>query len=124
MVNIKLIIDAIAIPFGVICTILIFSRNRRNIVNILLGLITFLGGVLAISFSLLKEIYFPINYNLALIFAKLTYLCTILMTIPTLSFSILFWRASTKNTPWFLHIFAFIPAIFLGVWLFLDVNSI
>jgi hypothetical protein len=124
MDNFKIIINAIAIPLSSIATILIISKNRRNIANILIGITAFLGGVLATTFGLLKEIYYPINEELAIIFAKLVYLSIISMTIPTLSFSIFFWRAKYPKIPRFLHAFVAIPAISLTIWLFLDSNVV
>jgi len=124
LVNIKLIIDGIAIPFGIIATIVIISRNKRNIANILIGLIAFLGGVVSVTFGLLKEISFPFNVDLAMIFVKLAFLSMFLMTIPALSFSIFFWKAKYKKIPSFLHVFSFVPSIILTVWLFLVTNCI
>ncbi|NHJ48193.1 MAG: hypothetical protein FK733_10440 [Asgard group archaeon] len=120
MPNVNLIFNAIAIPLSSIATILIISKNRRNITNILLGLAAFLGGVLTPTFELLKELYFSSNINLAIFFAKMTYLSILIMTIPTLSFSIFFWRAKYKKIPRFLHFLVGIPAFGLGIWLFLD----
>lgn len=121
MVSIKLIIDAIAIPFGLIATIVIISKNKRNITNILFGLITFCGGVLAVIFSLLKESYYLLGNNqTAIWFDKLMVFSLFLMTIPALSFSIFFWRAKYKSIPRYLHSFVFIPAFSLSLWLFLD----
>ncbi len=124
MVNLKLIIDGIAIPFGIIASTVIISRNKRNIANILIGLIAFLAGVVSVSFGLLKEIFFPINENLAMIFVKLAFLSMFLMTIPSLSFSIFFWKAKYKKIPNFLHVIAFIPSIILTIWLFVDPHCI
>ncbi|MHA1212558.1 MAG: hypothetical protein ACTSSH_08860 [Candidatus Heimdallarchaeota archaeon] len=124
MLNIKLIINAIAIPFGSVATILIISKNRRNIANILIGLIALLGGVITIMFSLLKEFYFSINPEVAIVFAKLTYLSIYLATIPALSFSLFFWRAKYKKLPRYLHILAFVPALSLALWLFIEPNII
>ena len=65
--------NVIAIPLVSLATMLIITKNRRNLVNILIGLTNFLGGVLTTIFALLKEIVFPTNYSLALVFAKLLY---------------------------------------------------
>ncbi len=124
MVNIKLIIDGIAIPFGIIASVVIISRNKRNIANILIGLIAFLGGVVSVTFGLLKEIFFPFNVDLAMIFVKLAFLSMFLMTIPALSFSIFFWKAKYKKIPNFLHVFSFIPSIVLTICLFLKPDCI
>lgn len=121
LVSSKLIIDAIAIPLGTIATIVIISKNKRNLANILFGLITFFGGVLAVIFSLLKESYYLLgNNNVAIWFDKLMMFSLFLMTIPALSFSIFFWRAKYKSIPRYLHVFVFIPAFSLSLWLFLD----
>ncbi len=125
MVNLKLIIDAIAIPFGTIATIIIISKNKRNLANILFGLITFCGGVLAVIFSLLNEYYYSIaKINTAIIFAKLMLFSFFLMTIPALSFSIFFWRAKYKSIPRYLHLIAPVPALALSTWLFIDTELI
>ncbi len=121
LISIKLIIDAIAIPLGSIATIMIISKNKRNVANILFGMITFCGGVLAVIFSLLKEYYYLLgNNNVAIWFDKLMLFSFFLMTIPALSFSIFFWRAKYKSIPRYLHFFVFIPAFSLSLWLFLD----
>lgn len=124
MVNIKLILNVIAIPFGLVSTSLIFARNSRNVSNILVGVISFLGCVAAVLFSLLKEIYYPIDENLAVIFAKLTFLSVFSMSIPALSFSIFFWNAKYRRLPWFLHLLSGIPTLALSLWLFLDYDSL
>jgi len=125
LVNVKLIIDAIAIPLGSIATIIIISKNKNNITNILFGMITFCGGVLAVIFSLLKEYYYSIgNINVAIWLDKLMLSSFFLMTIPALSFSIFFWRAKYKSIPRYLHFFVFIPAFSLSLWLFLDKDII
>jgi hypothetical protein len=124
MQNVKVIINAIAIPLSSIATILIISKNRRNIANILIGLAAFLGGVLGTTFELLKEIYFYIDINIAELFAKLAYLSIAMMTIPTLSFSIFFWRAKYKKIPQFLHFLVGIPAISSAIWLFIDLDVV
>jgi len=121
LVSIKLIIDAIAIPLGLIATIVIIFKNKRNVANILFGMITFCGGVLAVIFSLLKEYYYLLgNYQVAIWFDKLMLFSFFLMTIPALSFSIFFWRAKYKSIPRYLHSFVFIPAFSLSLWLFFD----
>lgn len=121
MVSVKLIIDAIAIPLGLIATIVIIFKNKRNVANILFGMITFCGGVLAMIFSLLKEYYYLLGNNVAAIwFDKLMMFSLFLMTIPALSFSIFFWRAKYKSIPRYLHSFVFLPAFSLSLWLFLD----
>jgi hypothetical protein len=124
MPNVKIIINAIAIPLSSIATILIISKNRRNIANILIGLTAFLGGVSASTFALLKELTFYTNLSLAIFFAKMTYLSFLLMTVPTLSFSIFFWRAKYKRIPQELHFGVGIPALIMGIWLFLDTNIV
>ncbi|MBN1330844.1 MAG: hypothetical protein JXA54_15330 [Candidatus Heimdallarchaeota archaeon] len=124
MLNIKLIIDALALPFGCITTIVIISKNKRNIANILIGLIAYLGGVQTVMFSLLKEFYFDFNINIATFFAKMIYVSIYLMTIPALSFSLFFWRAKYRTLPRFLHIFSFIPALSLTLWMFLESNVV
>ncbi|HUT79748.1 MAG TPA: hypothetical protein VMZ29_00990 [Candidatus Bathyarchaeia archaeon] len=120
MLNIKLIIDALAIPFGCITTIIIISKNKRNIANILMSLIAYLGGVQTVMFSLLKEYFFQFDTSIATIFAKMVYLSMYMMTIPALSFSLFFWRAKYRSLPRFFHIFTFIPALSLALWLFLE----
>ncbi|MCK5184977.1 MAG: hypothetical protein KAQ95_11775, partial [Candidatus Heimdallarchaeota archaeon] len=110
MFSVKLIIDAIAIPLGLIATIVIIFKNKRNVANILFGMITFCGGVLAVIFSLLKEYYYLLGNNVAAIwFEKLMMFSLFLMTIPALSFSIFFWRAKYKSIPRYLHSFVFLP---------------
>jgi hypothetical protein len=121
LVSVKLIIDAIAIPLGTIATIIIISKNKRNLANILFGLITFCGGVLAVIFSLLKEyFYFSGKIYPAILFTKFMLFSFFLMTIPALSFSIFFWRANYKTIPRYLHFLAPVPAFALSLWLFLD----
>ncbi|NHJ33213.1 MAG: hypothetical protein FK732_10140, partial [Asgard group archaeon] len=121
LVNVKLIIDAIAIPLGTIATIIIISKNRRNLANILFGSITFFGGVLAVIFSLLKEyFYLSGKINTATLCAKFMLFSFFLMTIPAINFSIFFWRAKYKSIPRYLHFFAPLPALGLSLWLFLD----
>ena len=122
MVNVKIIIDAIAIPFGFLATIMIISKNRRNITNIMMGIIAYLGGVQAVMFDLLKEYYYNVNLNVANILAKFMYVSLFLMTIPALSFSIFFWRAKYKRLPRFLHVFVHLPALSLVLWIFLDTD--
>ena len=124
MVNIKLIIDAIAIPFGLIASIVIISRNKRNIANILIGLTAFLGGFVSVVFGLLKEIYFPINMDLTMIFVKLAFISLFSMSIPANSFSIFFWKARYKKIPNFLHSLTALPTIALSIWIFVDKDSI
>ena len=124
MVNVKLIIDAIAIPFGLVASIVIITRNKRNLANILIGLTAFLGGVVSVTFGLLKEIFFPINVELAMVFVKLAFLSLFLMTIPVISFSIFFWKAKYKKIPNFLHFFSFLPSIALAIWIFVEKESI
>ncbi|MGC9781093.1 MAG: hypothetical protein HZR80_17750 [Candidatus Heimdallarchaeota archaeon] len=125
MVNVKIIIDAIAIPLGSIATIMIISKNRHNIANILMGIIAFLGGVQAVMFDMLKEHFYDINNQKpSILLAKFVYLSLFLMTIPALSFSIFFWRAKYKGIPRYLHFFVFLPALSLTLWLFIDQNII
>jgi len=124
LVNLKLLIDAIAIPFGLIATIVIISRNKRNIANILIGLTAFLGGVASATFSALKEIFYTIDLDMSLLFCKFSFLSMFSMTIPVLSFSIFFWKAKYKALPGLLHLFAPLPTIFLAIWLFIKKDSI
>lgn len=124
LVNVKLILDAIALPFGLIATFMIIFRNKRNIANILIGLTTFLGGFVPVLFALLKEIYYFRNPQLALTFTKIAISSIIWMTIPILSFSIFFWRARYEKIPQFLHGFVLLPAIILTIWIFAGQNTI
>jgi len=124
MQNINVILDSIAIPFSAITTILIISKNKQNVVNILMGLTTFLGGVATVVFSLLKELVFLQDPLLAVYFAKMTYFCIYLMIIPLLSFSIFFWRSQKKNIPRFTHFLVLLPVIGLSLWLFLQPDVI
>ncbi len=124
LVNIKLIFDAIALPFGLIATFVIIFRNKRNIANILIGLSAFLGGFVPVLFAMLKEIYYFRNPQLALIFTKLAIASIFWMTIPVLSFSIFFWRARYEKIPRFLHFFVLLPAISLTIWIFAGQNTI
>ncbi|MHA1630575.1 MAG: hypothetical protein ACTSXO_06160 [Candidatus Heimdallarchaeota archaeon] len=124
MQNINVIIDALAIPFGSIATIVIISKNKRNVVNILMGLTVFFGSVASIIFALLKELYFFHNLSLAIFFAKMTYFCIYFMTIPVFHFSIFFWRSQNKNIPRFLHFLVFLPILSLSLWLFLQQDII
>ncbi|MFW9923401.1 MAG: hypothetical protein ACFFDW_08980 [Candidatus Thorarchaeota archaeon] len=125
MVNIKLLIDAIAMPIGLITTIVIISKNKRNLTNILIGMTAFMGGVLSVLFSLLKEIFYSMdNYSVALLFVKLSFISLFSMSIFVISFTIFFWKAKYTRIPSFSHIFAIIPTIIVVIWLFLDQNSI
>lgn len=120
LVNVKIILDAITIPLGLITTYMIVFRNKHNIANLLFGIIAFLAGIVSPLSALLKEAIYPIDISIAIFFAKMIYLSIFLMTIPMLSFSVFFWRAKYKQIPRYLHIFSFIPAISLGIWLFVD----
>jgi len=124
LVNIKLIFDAIAMPFGLIATFLIIFRNKRNIANILIGLFIFLGGFSPVFFGLLKEITYQSNVQLAILFTKFTMISIFWMTVPALSFSIFFWRAKYEKIPRLLHIFVLIPAIILTIWIFVVPNTV
>ena len=124
MENVKLIIDAIALPFSIIVTIAIIKRNLRNITNFLIGLTTFTGGVVSLVFALLKEIYYEINLDLSLIFAKLTVLTMFFMIIPVMSFTIFFWKVKYPKLPNFLHGISILLAIAFAIWLFIVPDSI
>lgn len=124
MVNLKLIIDVIAIPFGIIATIVIITRNKRNLSNILIGITAFLGGVLSVTFGALKEAFYSTNVDLSLLFCKLAFLSMFSMTIPVLNFSIFFWKAKYEKIPTFLHGFTSIPTIILAIWIFIQKDSI
>ena len=90
--SLKLILNAIAIPMGLIASLTILFRNKRNFANILISSAAFLGGVLAIIFALVREIFYDSNLLLALTFTKIEIIIIFSVTIPVLSFSLFFWN--------------------------------
>jgi hypothetical protein len=124
LVATTLIIEAITIPFGLITAIIVIHRNPRNIANILIGITALLAGVISELFAVLMHLFYTSNLALAITFGKLSLLSIFWMTIPTISFSLFFWKVKLQGINKYMHIFSVIPSVLLSIWLFVEKNSI
>lgn len=120
MVDPKLIILIITIPCGFFASLAIYNRNRKNLTNILVALIVFIGAVLGSLFSLLKQAIYPYNPAIAKIFAILLHTSFISMGIPSSIFSIHFMELKNKSVPKFLYFLTPIPVVILIGWIIID----
>ncbi|MBD3191266.1 MAG: hypothetical protein GF308_11510 [Candidatus Heimdallarchaeota archaeon] len=119
MVYLKLILNLLALPIGLTATILIISRNTKNIPNILIGIVVFLGGFLSMVFATIKQVIFVSKPSVAYTFGLLSHLSFIWMGVPAIIFSIYFWRNQYPHLAKYLYFFSPVPSFFLTGWLIL-----
>ncbi|MBD3191798.1 MAG: hypothetical protein GF308_14220 [Candidatus Heimdallarchaeota archaeon] len=116
----KLIVLIITIPCGFLASLTIYNRNRKNLTNILIAIIVFIGAVLGSLFSLLKQAIYPYNPFVSKIFAILLNTSFISIAIPSSIFSIHFWKLKNKSIPQFIYFLTPIPVIILTGWIIIN----